>query len=61
MIKIMAASHYHLGIMPKFPWRNKRNASVRVKISGQSGPIPIYIHDQETGMGVQLELWSLSV
>ena len=23
--------------------------------------IPIYIHDLETGMGVQLELWSLSV
>ena len=44
-IKIMAASHYHLCIMPKFRWRNKRNASVHVKISGQSGPIPIYIHD----------------
>ena len=23
--------------------------------------VPIYIHDKETGMGVQLELWSLSV
>ena len=25
------------------------------------GTFPIYLHDKETGMGVQLELWSLGV
>ena len=48
-------------VYPYFELNIEQDEIHKASLIKQETEFPIYIHDSETGMCVQLELWSLSV